>query len=235
MEEGYYYLNNFDNILNSFGERRGHGRDLPGLLPLSPQGPDVLQQGCLRPPLQSCWPHFLESSLARREGVVAQPRGCRPGRIPGLSQPLSFPPFSDTFSVSGSTRALCFPRGGHAAQCWGAAPLVTTPQLQGGAQPHQPATVPCTAPRLRPHSSAPGFQGGAGGEVALPGSISRGRGAPRGTPDLQREGLGAPSPAPIPALVRHGLLRQRACPFEDSQDVTLPVGQALREGLGWSV
>lgn len=27
VDEGYYYLNNFDNILNSFGECRGHWWD----------------------------------------------------------------------------------------------------------------------------------------------------------------------------------------------------------------
>lgn len=32
VEEGYYYFNNFDNIFNSFGERRGYGRDFFGLL-----------------------------------------------------------------------------------------------------------------------------------------------------------------------------------------------------------
>lgn len=29
VEDGYYYLNNFDNILNSFGEYRSHRRDTP--------------------------------------------------------------------------------------------------------------------------------------------------------------------------------------------------------------
>lgn len=42
MEDGYYYLNNFDNVLNSFGECRdpggvGGGHSL-GLSPAGPRG-----------------------------------------------------------------------------------------------------------------------------------------------------------------------------------------------------
>lgn len=37
VEDGYYYLNNFDNILNSFGECGAQGA-LPGRSPAGPRG-----------------------------------------------------------------------------------------------------------------------------------------------------------------------------------------------------
>lgn len=42
VDEGYYYLNNFDNILNSFGECRGHRQHSPQThcLCQSPRAPD---------------------------------------------------------------------------------------------------------------------------------------------------------------------------------------------------
>lgn len=86
VEDGYYYLNNFDNILNSFGEHRTLRQDTPG--PLSPQVPEVVQQSRLRPPHT---PRLL-AALPRVHcpGSVwcAQPWGCRPG--PGLTQPPGF-------------------------------------------------------------------------------------------------------------------------------------------------
>lgn len=52
VEEGYYYLNNFDNILNSFSERVLEGT--PGLGPA---------QSCVRPPClatgRPSWGPFL--------------------------------------------------------------------------------------------------------------------------------------------------------------------------------
>lgn len=62
VEEGYYYLNNFDNILNSFGE--------PGAAPLSPQAPEVARLSLLNHWLPFC-------------GVPSGPAGgleSRPGR-----------------------------------------------------------------------------------------------------------------------------------------------------------
>lgn len=50
MEEGYYYLNNFDNILNSFGECGKPRRTVPWVLPWSPQVPGGAEQSCPRPP-----------------------------------------------------------------------------------------------------------------------------------------------------------------------------------------
>lgn len=41
VDEGYYYLNNFDNILNSFGECRGHRRDSPQAHCLCHRGPQT--------------------------------------------------------------------------------------------------------------------------------------------------------------------------------------------------
>lgn len=124
VDEGYYYLNNFDNILNSFGECRGPKQDSPrGTPPLSPQAPDMAEQSCLRPPLPQplATVSRVPSSLSGACGLPG-PRGAvQARRQPSLT--------AGSHSWEQKSPALC--RKGYSPML-GSAPPVTTPHRRVG-------------------------------------------------------------------------------------------------------
>lgn len=100
VEEGYYYLNNFDNILNSFGECRNPG------------------QACrlCHHRSQVGWVELSEAStpklFATLPRVLSGPDGGLPGfggtgQAPGLTWPPGFTAFPIVCSVLESRRTSC--------------------------------------------------------------------------------------------------------------------------------
>lgn len=124
VEDGYYYLNNFDNILNSFGECRNLSGTFLGLCHCRSQAGE---QSCLLPLPPGCLPRPLECSLAQRElvGCMVSGAQARPG--PGLTQTPEFLLFWYSFGVREQKSFML---------CWEA----LSPML--GTQPCEPATVP---------------------------------------------------------------------------------------------
>lgn len=116
VEDGYYYLNNFDNILNSFGECRNprRGRSL-GLLHLAPLVLEEAEQSCLRPlPPQVC--ATLPPVLSSPEGVCGLPSPGGAGQARSqVHSATRFYSFSDTFSVLGQKDFIFAGRG--SARC----------------------------------------------------------------------------------------------------------------------
>ena len=100
MEEGYYYLNNFDNILNSFGECRKRRR---AMAPTGPrcQGVELAEAS----PFPGRLPQSLEACLAPMEPLLCPAWGCSPGQTPGLTRSPGFTASPVPFSASGSSRA----------------------------------------------------------------------------------------------------------------------------------
>lgn len=110
VEDGYYYLNNFDNILNSFGECRDPRGSTPWAS--APQVPEAGEQGCLWP-----LPPWLLAPLSRvssgPEGACVSPGlGCKPGHSGFCSRWVYS--FGDALLVSGDRKASCFAGRGSA-------------------------------------------------------------------------------------------------------------------------
>ena len=137
VEEGYYYLNNFDNILNSFGEYRKPRR---AVAPTGPRCRGV--QLAEASPSPGHVPRLLESSLAPTEPLICHPRAHSVARFSCICCP--FPSIGEQQSFTLGWEGYSLMLGSH-------------PPCHGGAQPQCP--VP---PRPGPHSSAPGFHGEAG-------------------------------------------------------------------------
>lgn len=183
VDEGYYYLNNFDNILNSFGECRGHRRDSPRAHCLGHHGPQTRPSRAVGGlPSPSCLRHFPESSGASVGPVVCPAAGV---------QARSQHPLPTRFH---SWEQRCF------MLCWegdslrlGNPPPSHNPTVAGWdshtSPPQCPALTP--APSSGPRSATPGFHGEAGAGAGA-GHSSRGRGAPHGIPALH------PRPTPSP-------------------------------------
>ena len=91
VEEGYYYLNNFDNILNSFGEYRKPRR---AVAPTGPRCRGV--QLAEASPSPGRVPRLLESSLPPRSLWFA---------TPGLTRSPGFPASAVPVPALGSSRA----------------------------------------------------------------------------------------------------------------------------------
>lgn len=121
VEEGYYYLNNFDNILNSFGECRKRRRAV------APTGPSYRGVGLAEAsPFPGCLPQSLESCLAPKEPLLCPAWGAAQARPQG----------SLSRQVLLHLLFLSQHRGAAELHAW-----------LGGAQPdagRAPATVPCT-------------------------------------------------------------------------------------------
>lgn len=106
VEEGYYYLNNFDNILNSFGECRSHRLEGHSwaCCPCTTASRCGIAKLCGASPSQAVC-HFLEFCLALMEHVVCPAFGVQSRPDPRTHSAPRFYSFSGTFSVSGSRKA----------------------------------------------------------------------------------------------------------------------------------
>lgn len=154
MEEGYYYLNNFDNILNSFGECGKPRRAVSWVLPWSPQVPGGAEQSCPRPPHPEPFA-ILSRVLSGPSGACGLPSlgvQCRP-------DPRAC--FLLLFQHRGSSRASCLAGRWVQPDAREPAPLSQLHSCRVGPG-HTSQTQRPALPRPGPHSSAPGFHGEAG-------------------------------------------------------------------------
>ena len=224
MEEGYYYLNNFDNILNSFGECR---KPRWAVVPTGPRcwGVQLAEDS----PSPGRLPHLLESSLAPMEPLVCPAWGAAQARPQGslgrqvFLHLLSFPSIGEQQSFTLGWDGYSLMLGSH--------PPCHNPSVMGGAQPQCPVHPgqAHTALLLVSTEKLEGQWATDGRGLARCSFL---RAPPHDIPRPRRSGGLF---LRIPTLASRASEAKDACFGGQAETGPLPMGQALWKGLGRSL